>query len=223
MQAFKQCRPHLQIICTYGGTSHPIPLQGGAALQKVSFQISSSQPLCGLLSPEGQVTKYDRQWGFSEGRWCPPAGYDATPVWRGRREKSSWTSSLSAFPFPPLPQALRVTWEPKQQNSPRLSPLQVKIIILYNICKWHYLLHPPKTVHDHNYRLFSCYSDLVSSQTNKQTKNILFIYLAQMLYSHFWTFPMFLLKVSLFQRDLKVGFTELIQCKSRFVLSTLRF
>lgn len=223
MQAFKQCRPHLQIICTYGGTSHPIPLQGGAALQKVSFQISSSQPLCGLLSPEGQVTKYDRQWGFSEGRWCPPAGYDATPVWRGRREKSSWTSSLSAFPFPPHLQALRVTWEPKQQNSPRLSPLQVKIIILYNICKWHYLLHPPKTVHDHNYRLFSCYSDLVSSQTNKQTKNILFIYLAQMLYSHFWTFPMFLLKVSLFQRDLKVGFTELIQCKSRFVLSTLRF
>lgn len=107
------------------------------------------------------------------------------------------------------------------KNSPRLSPLQVKIIILYNICKWHYLLHPPKTVHYHNYRLFnntafSCYSDLVFSQTNKQKKPILFIYLAQMLYSQFWTFPMFLLKVSLFQRDLKVCFTELIQRKSRF-------
>lgn len=63
----------------------------------------------------------------------------------------------------------------------------------------------------------------LSSAKQTKKKNILFIYLAQMLYSHFWTFPMFLLKVSLFQRDLKVCFTELKQRKSRFVLSTLRF
>lgn len=55
-----------------------------------------------------------------------------------------------------------------------------------------------------------------AKQTNKQN----------IFYSYTWPkcyIPMFLLKVSLFQRDLKVGFTELIQCKSRFVLSTLRF
>lgn len=55
-----------------------------------------------------------------------------------------------------------------------------------------------------------------AKQTNKQ----------KTFYSYTWPkcyIPMFLLKVSLFQRDLKVCFTELIQCKSRFVLSTLRF
>lgn len=37
LQAFKQCRPHLQIVCTYGGTAHPTPLEGGAAVQKVNL------------------------------------------------------------------------------------------------------------------------------------------------------------------------------------------
>lgn len=54
-----------------------------------------------------------------------------------------------------------------------------------------------------------------AKQTNK--KNPFYSYTWPKCYIHiFWTFPMFLLKVSLFQRDLKVGFTELIQRKSRF-------
>lgn len=62
-----------------------------------------------------------------------------------------------------------------------------------------------------------------AKQTNKKRTYFNFILDPNVHIHIFWTFPMFLLKVSLFHRDLKVGFTELIQRKSRFVLSTLRF
>lgn len=68
---------------------------------------------------------------------------------------------------------------------PDCHPYRSKLLY----CKWHYLLHPPKTVHYHNYRLFnnttlSCCSYLVFSQTNKQ--NIFYSYTWPKCYIPIW-------------------------------------